>query len=116
MAKVKIWVSGVPLGPTGRGTLWRPEDWTGDRACDGIRTDIEGSNPGVVTAGRPNMLGSIIAMKQAGDNSCGIRFILVRNNASDGVLFSGRVFLFGKSRNARFFEEHRSAPVCNKCL
>jgi len=116
VAKVKILVSGVPLAPTGRGSLWKPEDWTGDRAFDGLRTDIEGSNPGVVTAGRPNMLGSVFAMKQAGATSCGIRFTLERNAASDGILSSGRVFLFGKSRNARFFEEHRSAPVCNKCL
>jgi len=116
VAKVKILVSGVPLAPTGRGSLWKPEDWTGDRAFDGLRTDIEGSNPGVITAGRPNMLGSVYAMKQAGATSCGIRFTLERNGASDGILSSGRVFLFGKSRNARFFEEHRSAPVCNKCL
>ena len=116
MAKVKILVSGVLLAPTGRGSLWRPEDWTGDRAFDGLRTDIEGSDPGVIAAGRPNMLGSVFTMKQAGATSCGIRFTLERNDASDKVLFSGRVFLFGKSRNARFFEEHRSAPVCNKCL
>jgi len=116
VAKVKILVSGVPLAPTGRGSIWKPEDWTGDRAFDGLRTDVEGSNPGVVTAGRPNMLGSVFAMKQAGATSCGIRFTLERNDASDKVLSSGRVFLFGKSRNARFFEEHRSAPVCNKCL
>jgi len=116
VAKVKILVSGVPLAPTGRGSLWKPEDWTGDRAFDGLRTDIEGSNPGVVTAGRPNMLGSVYTMKQAGATSCGIRFTLERNDASDRVLSSGRVFLFGTSRNARFFEEHRSAPVCNKCL
>jgi len=116
VAKVKILVSGVPLAPTGRGSLWKPEDWTGDRAFDGLRTDIEGSNPGVVTAGRPNMLGSVYAMKQAGATSCGIRFTLERNDASDKVLSSACVFLFGKSRNARFFEEHRSAPVCNKFL
>jgi len=116
VAKVKVLVSGVPLAPTGRGSLWKPEDWSGDRAFDGLRTDIEGSNPGVITAGRPNMLASVYAMKQAGATSCGIRFTLERNDASDKVLSSGRVFLFGKSRNARFFEEHRSAPVCNKCL
>jgi len=116
VAKVKILVSGVPLAPTGRGSLWKPEDWTGDKAFDGLRTDIEGSNPGVITAGRPSMLGSVYAMKQAGATSCGIRFTFERNNASDRILSSGRVFLFGKSRNARFFEEHRSAPVCNKCL
>jgi len=62
------------------------------------------------------MLGSFFAMKQAGATSCGIRFTLERNDASDKVLLSGQVFLFRKSRNARFFEEHRSAPVCNKCL
>ena len=40
VAKVKILVSGVPLTPTGRGSLGNPEDWTGDRAFDGLRTDI----------------------------------------------------------------------------
>ena len=116
MAKVKILVSGVPLAPTGRGSLWKCEDWTSHRAFDGLRTDMECSNPGIITAGRPNMLGSVFAMKQAGATCCGIRFTLERNDASNKVLSSGRVFLFGKSRNARFFEEHRSAPVCNKCL
>jgi len=116
VANVKILVSGVPLAPTGRGSLWKPEDWTGDRALDGLRTDIEGSNPGVSTAGRPNMLGSVFTMKQAGATSCGIRFTLERNDASDRILSSSRVFLFGKSRNARFIEEHRPDPVCNKGL
>jgi len=116
VAKVKVLVSGVPLAPTGRGSLWKPEDWTGDRGFDGLRTDLESSNPGVITAGRPNMLGSVFAMKQAGATSCGIRFTFERNDASDVILSSGRVFLFGKSRNARFFEKHWSAPVCNKCL
>jgi len=51
VAKVKILVSGVPLALTGRGSLWKPEDSTGDRAFDGLRTDVEGSNPGVITAG-----------------------------------------------------------------
>jgi len=106
VAKVKILVSGVPLAPTGRGSIWKPEDWTSYRAFDGLRTDIEGSNPDVITAGRPNMLGSVYAMKQAGGTSCGTRLTLERNDASDKVLSSGRVFLFGKSRNARFFEEY----------
>jgi len=78
VAKGKISVSGVPQAPTGRGSLWKPEDWTGDRAFDGLRTDIEGSNPDIVTACRPNMLGSVFAMKQAGATSCGIRFTLER--------------------------------------
>ena len=92
MAKVKILVSSVPLAPTGRGALWRPGDWTGDRAFDGLRTDIEGSNPCVVTASRPNMLGSVFAMKLAGATSRGIRFTLERNDASDRVLYSGTSF------------------------
>jgi len=116
VAKVTVLVSAVPLAPTGRGSLWKPADWTGDRAFDGLRTDIEGSNPGVVTSGPLNMLGSVYTMKQVGASSCGIRFILERNDASDQVISSGRVFLFGKSRNARFFKEHRSAPVSNQYL
>jgi len=116
VAKVKILVSGVPLAPTGRGSLWKPEDWTGDRAFDALRTDIQGSNPCLITAGLPNMLGSVYAMKQTGATSCGIQLTLEQNDASDRILSSGRVFLFGKSRNARFFEEYRCAPVWNKCL
>jgi len=42
VAKVKILVSGIALAPTRRGSLWKPEDWTGDRAFDGLRTNIEG--------------------------------------------------------------------------
>ena len=72
--------------------------------------------PAEHTAGRPNMLGSVFAMKQAGAASCGIRFTVDRNVASDGILSPGRVFLFGKYRNSRFFEEYRSALVCNKFL
>jgi len=62
------------------------------------------------------MLGSVYAVKQAGATSCGIRFTLERNDTSDRLPYSGPVFLFGKSTNARFFEKYRSAPVCNKCL
>ena len=114
--KVKILVSGVPLAPTGRGSVWKPEDWTGDKAFDVLRCDIEGSNPGIIAAGRPSMLGSVFAMKQAGATSCGIRFVVEKNDASDKVISSGRIFLFGKSRNVRIFTEHRTAPVCRKCL
>jgi len=116
VAKVKILVSSIPLAPTGRGSLWKPEDWTGDRAFDDLRTDIEGLNRGIVTASRPNILGSIYAMKQAGATSCDILFTLERSDATAGVIHSGRIFLFGKSRNSRFFQEHQSAPGCNKCL
>jgi len=109
-------VSDLPLAPTGGGSLWRPKDWAGNCAIDGLPTNIEGSNPGIITAGCPNMLGSVYAMKQAGATSCSIRFTLERNDASHAAIFSDRIFLFGKSRNERVFEEPRSAPVCNKCL
>jgi len=62
------------------------------------------------------MLGSVFAMNQVGATCCGIRFILEHNKVSDRILSSGCVFLFGKPRNAWFFEEHRPTPVCNKCL
>ena len=114
--KVKILVYGVPFAPTGRGSVWKPEDWTGDRAFDGLRCDIEGSNLGIVATGRPSMLGSVYAMKQAGATSCGIRFVLEKNDASDKAISTCRIFLFGKSRNVQIFTEHRTAPVCNKCL
>jgi len=116
MAKVRILVSGVPLAPTSKDSLWKPKDWTSERALDGLRTDIDRLNLGVVTIGQPNMLGFVYAMRQAGTTCCTILFTLERNDASDRILSAGRVFCFGKSRNARFFEEPRSAPVCNKCL
>jgi len=115
VAKVKLLVSCVPLAPTGRSSLWKQGDWTGNRAFDVLRTDIEGLNPGVITAGQSNMVGSVYAMKQARATSCSIRLTLERN-ASKEVLALGRIFLFGKSRNARFFEEPRWAQVCNKGL
>jgi len=106
VAKVRILVSVVLLAPTGRGSLWKPEDWTGDKAFDGLWTDIEGSNPGIVNPGRHNMPRSVFAMKQACITSHGIRFTLEQNEASAKAISSGHIFLFGKSRNARFFEEH----------
>lgn len=115
-AKVKILVSGVPLAHTGQGSVWRVKDWTGDRAFDGLRNDLEGSNPGVVTAGRPNMLGSVYAMKSGGVTQCGIRFIVERSAAVNDVLRHGKIHLFGRARNVRLWEEHRPAKVCDKCL
>ena len=47
--QVKILVIGVPLADTGRGSLWKIEDWTNDRVYDGLQMDLENSNPGLVT-------------------------------------------------------------------
>jgi len=114
--KLKVLVSGVPLAPTGRGSIWKTDDWVGDKAYDGLRNDLERSNPGVVTAGRPNVLGSIYAMRKNNATSCAIRFVLERNTSVDNVIGRGRIFLFGVERNVRIWEEHRAAPVCGKCL
>ena len=60
---VQILIVGVPLADTSSGSLWRLEDWTNDKVYDGLRTDLEPSNPSLVTVGRPNIIGSIHAMK-----------------------------------------------------
>ena len=114
--KVKVLVLGVPLAPTSRGSVWKLEDWTGDRAFDGLHCDIEGSNPGVIATGRPSMSGSVFAMKQVGVTWYGIWFVQEKNDASDKAIASGRIFLFGKSGGCRISTEHRTAPVCRKCL
>src|SRR5205807_1909793 len=53
--KVKIFVTGVPLADTGRGSIWRVESWTSDATFDGLRSDLEGSNNGMITAARPDI-------------------------------------------------------------
>ena len=113
---MKVLVSGVPLAPTGRGSIWKVDDWVGDKAYDGLRNDIEKSNPGVITAGRLNTLGSIYAMRKNNATSCAIRFTLERNNAVDDIIAQGRIFLFGVERNIRIWKKHRPAAVCAKCL
>jgi len=97
--KMKVLVSGVPLAPTGRGSIWKVDDWVSDKAYDGLRNDIEKCNPGVITAGRPNTLGSIYTMRKNNATSCAIRFTLERNNAVDDNIARGRIFLFGVERN-----------------
>jgi len=113
---IKVLVSGVPLAPTGRGSIWKTDDWVGDKAYDGLRNDIEKSNTGVVTAGRPNVSGSIYAMRKNNATSCAIRDTLERNTAVNRVMQLGRVFLFRTERNVRIWEEHRPAQMCGKCL
>ncbi|PUU75411.1 hypothetical protein B9Z19DRAFT_1067443 [Tuber borchii] len=43
---IKLLVSGIPLAPTSHGSVWRIDDWTRDKAYDGVHTDLEGSNRG----------------------------------------------------------------------
>ena len=83
-----------------------------------MRTDLEGPNPGIVTVGRPNILGFMYAMKSGGVTQFCIRFIVERNVAVDEVLKRGKVHQLGRSRNIRVWEKHQPAKVCDnlKCL
>jgi len=65
------------------------EDRTVDKAFDGLTPDLAGSNPGVVTAGRPNMLGMVHAMKASKPTSCVIRFLVEKSTSVDDVLRVG---------------------------
>jgi len=115
-AKVKVLVIGVPLADTGRGSVWRVEDWTNDKVYDGLRLDVERSNPGVFTAGRPNILGSIHAMKENKATSCQIRLVLERTREVEDALRAGRLCLRGANRGIRVWTDHRPAQVCHNCL
>ena len=68
--KIKVVVRGFPLADTGRESIWHVEDWVNDKVYDGLRTDLECPNPGIITDGRPNILGSIHAIKEAKVTSC----------------------------------------------
>ena len=57
--KVKIFVTGVPLADTGHRSIWRVESWTSDATFDGLRSDLEGSNNGIITTARPDIMGSV---------------------------------------------------------
>lgn len=114
--KLKILVAGVPLADVGRGASWYIKDWTNDRVYDGLRNDLERSNPGIVCAGRPNILGSVHAMKEARLTKCSIRFMVEKNSAVDVVLRSSRVCLRGGNRVARLWVDHRPAHVCHNCM
>jgi len=115
-AKIKVLVLGVPLADTGRGSIWRVEDWVGDKVYDGLRTDLERSNPGIFTDGRPNILGSIHAMKEAKMTSCQVKFTVERSGAVDSALRAGKLCLRGGNRAVRIWTDHRPAQVCNNCL
>lgn len=62
------------------------------------------------------MLGSVTNMKASGVTQCGIRFVLERNPAADAAIKAGKIFLFGRARNLRVWEEHVPAKVRDKCL
>jgi len=62
------------------------EDWTGDKAFDSLRTNLRGSNPGVVTAGHPNMLGKVHAMKPSKARSSSICFMVKKSISVDDIL------------------------------
>ena len=115
-AKIKVLVIGVPLADTGRGSIWRVEDWTNDKVYDGLRLDVERSNPGMFTAGRPNILGSIHAMKENKATTCQIRLILEKTPEVDGALRTGKMFLRGANRGIRLWTDHRPAQVCHNCM
>ena len=107
---------GVPLADTGRGSLWKIEDWTNNRVYDGLRIDLENSNPDLVTVGRPNILGSIHAMKSYGHTTCSVRSTVEKSAASDAALCSSHICLRGGNRVVRLWTEQTPAKVCNNCL
>jgi len=77
---------------------------------------LEQGHPGVVVAGRPNVIGSIYAMKQAGMVHYSVRFLVKRNPAIEAVIKSGKIFLRGSRRAVYVWLEQRPATVCGKCL
>ncbi|PUU83068.1 hypothetical protein B9Z19DRAFT_1119869 [Tuber borchii] len=114
--KVDVLVVGVPLADTGHGSIWRLEDWTNDRVYDGLRTDLERSNPGLITAGRPNIIGSLHAMRASGATNCAIKFTVEKSAASDAALRTSKVCLRGGNRSVRLWTRDAPAKVCNNCL
>ena len=78
--------------------------------------DLENSNPGLVTVGRPNILGSIHAMKSSGHTTCSVRFTVEKSAASDAALRSSCICLHGGNWVVRLWTEHTPAKVCNNCL
>ncbi|PUU74858.1 hypothetical protein B9Z19DRAFT_1067880 [Tuber borchii] len=113
--KVKILVLGIPLCDTGRGSLWKVEDWTGDKVYDGLRVDLEQSNPGIITSGRPNIIGSINAMKSNKMTMCQVQFMAEKWKELDAAVNAGRICLRGGNRACRIWTEHKPATVCSKC-
>ncbi|PUU79349.1 hypothetical protein B9Z19DRAFT_1125351 [Tuber borchii] len=114
--KLDILVASVPLADTGHGSVWRLEDWTNDRVYDGLRTDLERSNPGLITAGRPNIIGSLHAMRASNSTNCAIKFTVEKSSESDAVLRSARVCLRGGNRTVRLWTRFAPAKVSNNCL
>ncbi|KAG0639031.1 hypothetical protein HOY80DRAFT_1046307 [Tuber brumale] len=88
--KVKIFFPGELRTDTRRGSSYAVEGWLGNRAIDGLRSDLEASTPGVVTAAHPKMMESIYGMRLA--------------NAS---LQSGMIFLHCWARNVRVFTDNK---------
>jgi len=91
----------VPLADTGRGTIWRVEDWTNNKVYDGLQLDVEKSNPGVFTAGLPNILGSIHVMKENKATTCQICLILEKTLEVDSALRTGKIYLRGANWGIR---------------
>jgi len=114
--KVKILVSGVPLSDTGRGSIWDVDGWSGDNAYDGLPTDLEQANPGVAVTGRPNIIGSVYAMRASNVTNCSIRFLGETGQVVEAALKAGKIFLRGATRSVRVWLEQRPAVVCDNCL
>jgi len=77
---------------------------------------LEQANPGVVVADKPNLIGSIYAMKQASKVHCSVRFLVERNPAIEAAIKSGKIFLRESRRAVLVWLEHRPATECGKCL
>src|SRR5205807_4682676 len=95
-------VTGVPLADTGRGSIGRVESWTSDAIFDRLRGDLEGSNNSIITAARPDIMGSIHAMRQANATTCGIHFVVEKNDAARMALNAGKIWLRGGSGTSAY--------------
>jgi len=96
--RVKILVIGVPLADTGSGSVWKLDDWMNDKVYDGLRTDLERSNPGIVTLGQPNIIRSIHSMRASGATACAVKCVVEKSDASDAALHSTRLCIHGSNR------------------
>ncbi|KAG0643424.1 hypothetical protein HOY80DRAFT_1092885 [Tuber brumale] len=110
--KVKIFVLGVTLADTGQGSIWAVEGCIGDKATDGLGTDLEASNPGVLTAARSEIMGSIYGMRQANTCTCTIKFVVEKNEVINEALQSGKIFLHGRTHSVRVFTDNKPAKIC----
>ncbi|PUU81410.1 hypothetical protein B9Z19DRAFT_1122168 [Tuber borchii] len=103
--KMDILVVGMPQADTGHGSIWHLEDWTKDKVYDGLRTDLERLNPGLITVGRSNIIGFIHAMGASDATNCAIKFTVEKLVAADAAL-----------RKAMFVASEACSHMARICL